>query len=83
MPKTKLQRWEDIISNQLVGRKIVEIRWMTQKEAKESLWDYQPVILILDDGTSIYPMSDDEGNQAGSLYHCGAEQSTIPVMRDR
>ena len=81
MPKTKLQRWEDIISNQLVGRKIVEIRWMTQKEAKESLWDYQPVILILDDGTSIFPMSDDEGNSAGSLYHCGAEQSTIPVMR--
>ena len=85
MPKTKSKKltWEEKISKQLVGRKIVQVRWMTKEEADESYWDYQPVILILDDGTSIFPMSDDEGNQAGSLYHCGAEQSTIPVMRDR
>ena len=44
---------------------------MTKEEADESYWDYQPVILVLDDGTSIFPMSDDEGNSAGSLYHCG------------
>ena len=92
MPKTKSKTherygvtltWEESISKQLVGRKIVEVRWMTKEEADESYWDYQPVILILDDGTSIFPMSDDEGNSAGSLYHCGAEQSTIPVMRER
>ena len=52
MPKTKskTQTWEDKIAKQLVGRKIVEVRWMTPEEANESYWDYQPVLLILDDG---------------------------------
>ena len=52
-----------------------------QEEADESYWDYQPVLLILDDGTALCPMDSDEGNQAGSLAHFGGEQETIPVMR--
>ena len=86
MPKTKSKKltWEEKISKQLVGRKIVEVRWMTPEEANESLWDYQPVILILDDGTSIFPMSDDEGNEASALCVLNNEElSTIPVMRER
>ena len=53
MPKTKSKKltWEEKISKQLVGRKIVQVRWMTKEEADESYWDYQPVILILDEGT--------------------------------
>ena len=48
MPKTKskTQTWEQKISKQLVGRKIVEVRWMTPEEANDSYWDYQPVLLI-------------------------------------
>ena len=85
MPKTKSKKltWEEKISIQLVGRRIVEVRWMTKKEADENYWDYQPVLLILDDGTALCPMSDDEGNNAGSLCHLGGEQETIPVMRER
>ena len=75
--------WEESISKQLVGRKIVEVRWMTKEEADESYWDYQPVLLILDDGTALCPMSDDEGNNAGALCHLGGECETIPVMRER
>ena len=90
MPKTKSkpQTWEQRISKQLVGRKIVEVRWMTKKEADENYWDYQPVLLILDDGTALCPMSDDEGNNAGALCHLGGDkdnyhEETIPVMRER
>ena len=87
MPKTKAkpQTWEEKISKQLVGRKIVEVRWMTKKEADENYWDYQPVLLILDDGTALCPMSDDEGNEAGSIACMGekVEVETIPVMRER
>ena len=74
MPKTKSKKltWEEKISKQLVGRKIVEVRWMTKKEADESCWDYQPILLILD-----------EGNNAGAICHLGGEQETIPVMRER
>ena len=37
MPKTKSKKltWEEKISKQLVGRKIVEVRWMTKEEADE------------------------------------------------
>ena len=86
MPKTKSKKltWEEKISKQLVGRKIVEVRWMTKEEADESYWDYQPVLLILDDGTALCPMSDDEGNEASALCVLNNEElSTIPVMRER
>ena len=77
--------WEESISKQLVGRKIVEVRWMTKEEADESYWDYQPVLLILDDGTALCPMSDCEGNEAGAIACIGdnVEVETIPVMRER
>ena len=83
MPKTKSKKltWEEKISAQLVGRKIVEVRWMPPEEGKESDWDYQPVLLILDDGTALCPMSDSEGNQAGALCHLGGENETIPEFR--
>ena len=87
MPKTKskTQTWEEKISKQLVGRKIVEVRWMTKEEADDSYWDYQPVLLILDDGTALCPMSDDEGNESGAIACMGekVEVETIPVMRER
>ena len=81
--KEKLSKqWEQIISEQLVGKKIVQVRWMTKKEADANYWDYQPVLLILDDGSILCPMSDDEGNNAGSLIHLGGKQERIiPVMR--
>ena len=58
---------------------------MTKEEADESYWDYQPVLLILDDGTALCPMSDDEGNEAGAIACIGdnVEVETIPVMRER
>ena len=74
--------WEQKNSPQLVGKKIVQVRWMTKKEADANYWDYQPVLLILDDGSALCPMSDDEGNNAGSLIHLGGKQERIiPVMR--
>jgi len=84
MPKTKskTQTWEDKIAKQLVGRKIVEVRYMTPEESKESYWYYQPILLILDDGTALCPMSDDEGNEGSAMAVLNNEElSTIPVMR--
>mgnify|MGYP005744829589 CR=1 FL=1 len=47
--------------------------------------DNKETFLILDDGTAICPMSDDEGNEAGSIACMGekVEVETIPVMRER
>ena len=78
-------RWQKKIEKQLCGRTIVSVRYMTPQEAESSYWCYHPILLILDDGTAICPMSDDEGNEAGSIACMGdnVEVETIPVMRER
>ena len=95
MPKTKSSqeireaaettyRWHKKIEKQLCGKKIKSVRYMMPSEAKASGWYYQPILLILDDGTALCPMSDDEGNEASALCVLNNEElSTIPVMRER
>ena len=69
---------------ELCGKKIKSVRYMTPSEAESSGWYYQPILLILDDGTALCPMSDDEGNEASALCVLNNEElSTIPVMRER
>ncbi len=76
MPKTTKEiresaeqtyRWQKKIEKQLCGKKIVAVRYMTPQEAESSGWYYQPLLIIFDDGSAICPMSDDEGNESGSL----------------
>ena len=96
MPKTKstkeireaaeqVYRWQKKIEKQLCGKKIKSVRYMTPSEAESSGWYYQPILLILDDGTALCPMSDCEGNEAGAIACIGdnVEVETIPVMRER
>ena len=94
MPKTTQEireaakqtyRRQKKIEKQLCGRTIVSVRYMTPQEAESSGWYYQPILLILDDGTALCPMSDDEGNESGAIACMGekVEVETIPVMRER
>ena len=76
-------RWHKKIEKQLCGKKIVAVRYMTPQEAASSGRYYQPIMLIVDDGTALCPAADDELNNAGSLVHFGGEQEVIPVMRER
>jgi hypothetical protein len=57
-------RWERMLQP-LVGRTIVAVRYMNAADLDAAMWDRAPVVLSLDDGTHIYPSSDDEGNDAG------------------
>ena len=93
MPKTSQEireaaeqtyRWQKKIEKQLCNKKIVAVRYMRPDEAESSGWFYQPILLILDDGTALCPMSDDEGNEGSALAVLNNEElSTIPVMRER
>ena len=51
------------------GRTIVKVRKMTVDECEEQDW-YGPAscVLVLDNGTILYPSSDEEGNQGGALF---------------
>ncbi len=56
-----------------IGRKITGVRGMTKSEIERNGWDDwhplrpAPTVLQLDDGSILYTMSDEEGNDAGVL----------------
>jgi len=52
---------------ELIGRKIVCVRPITEQEREDEGWDNDhsaTSVIELDNGTLIYPSSDDEGNSA-------------------
>ena len=52
----------------IIGRTITAVRYMTQDELDDLDWRGPVPILILDDGTEILAARDDEGNDAGRLW---------------
>ena len=75
-----INQWTKEASKLLLNKTIVEVRYMTNKEQAAMYWDFKPIILILNDGTAIYPSCDDEGNGAGALFTTDAKLHTIPVI---
>lgn len=74
------KQWLTKIKKALLDRKITEIRYLTQAEANDLGWGARAVVLVLDNGTQIYPSQDDEGNNAGALFTTDESLPTIPVM---
>lgn len=73
--------WEKKIAKLLVGKKIVETRYLTEEESEQSGWYNKPLMIVLDDGTQLVPMMDDEGNAGGAMATNLKDLPTIPVMR--
>ena len=73
--------WTGIAQAQLLGKKIVEVRYLSQEEADDLGWDERCVVIHLDDGNLILPSRDDEGNGAGSLFTNNEKNPTLPVLR--
>lgn len=74
--------WTEKAKKWLVGCKVVDVRYMSKKEARNHGWSHRPVVLVLDNGTMIYPSKDDEGNDAGTMFGSSAtgEDRTLPVL---
>jgi hypothetical protein len=72
--------WENLIADELVGRKIVSVRYWTQAEADFEDWYQRPVQIELDNGYVLIPMRDDEGNDGGSIATNIEALPTIPVL---
>lgn len=51
----------------LVGLKIAKVLPMTDKEVGQLAWHQGGVIIMLEDGTTVLPMRDPEGNGPGHL----------------
>lgn len=52
----------------LIGKKIVSILPMTQGDLDDFGWYGKHHKIVLEDGTQMIASSDEEGNDAGSLY---------------
>ena len=74
--------WTDIASKQLLGLRIVKVRYMSAEEAEEMGWVSRPVVLQLSNGNVIFPSSDDEGNDGGAIFTNDETDGVLPVLRD-
>ena len=86
------KQWTNKITNLLVGREIISVRYMTDKEVEELGWYSKSICLLLRDvrpinkkgdrrpDVIIYPSMDDEGNNAGAILTTDDDLCTIPVI---
>ena len=70
----------DLISKNLVGRKITKVEYIPTEEMKENMWYKRPISILLDDEHWITPIMDDEGNDGGAMCTTIKELGTIPVI---
>jgi hypothetical protein len=74
------KRWTKICQKNLVGKKIIQVRYMNQKELDDLGWDQTPLVIFFNDGSYMFPSQDDEGNDGGSLFTSFKDLPTIPVI---
>ena len=69
------------VQEHLVGKTITDVVLMNPSQADQEFgWYNRPIIILLDDGTTLIPMSDDEGNSAGSIATNIEDIEVIPSV---
>lgn len=85
-PAQMTKRWVKYGRKHLKGRTIKNVRYMEPNESDGLMWHSRSIVLELDNGTLLYPSSDDEGNNAGTLFgnakdkDGNPEDLTFPVL---
>ena len=76
------QKWSNRFKN-LLGKRIVGVRYLTKEETDASGWYSSPIVIELDDGSALIPQRDDEGNDGGALWiaNSNCSEDLIPVIR--
>ncbi len=64
----------------LKGKTIKRVEYFTDVEMNELGWHRNPAIIIFTDGTFLYGMRDDEGNDGGSIYYAGDTNDTNEII---
>ena len=72
--------WTERCKKHLVGKKIVQVRYLNKKEMDDLGWEQIPLVIFFDDGGYMFPSQDDEGNDGGSLFTSFKDLPTIPVI---
>ena len=78
--------WDTIATDFLVGKTIKQARYLFKEEMDNCFGEDEggaykvPLIIEFTDGSWIFPMSDDEGNDGGALATSSQEEPTLPVI---
>jgi hypothetical protein len=72
--------WASRAAKQLVGRRVVQVRYMSDEEVEEMGWGDAALVIVFDDNSFIAAMRDDEGNGAGAYLTSWDDLDTIPVI---
>ena len=70
-----------IAKENLVGKVIKQVRYMTDAEKESFYWNKGGIVIILHDGTMIMSSSDDEMNDAATMHiFTKGKQLTLPSI---
>ena len=72
--------WEKLCRDFLIGKTIKKVRYMTEQESTNSGFYKRPLVIEFQDGSWIFAMADDEGNDGGAYATSNGDLDTIPVM---
>ena len=74
--------WAQRFKN-LIGKRIVGVRYLTKEETEANYWYSSPIVIELSGGMALIPQSDDEGNDGGALWIANSKckEDLIPVIR--
>ena len=61
------QQWKNRLSPEILGQRIVRVRYMTKTEAEDWGWYSCPLMMMLENGTWLIHSKDDENNDGGAL----------------
>jgi len=76
--------WTVKAQDALVGKTVVETRYLTKVEMEGLGWSESVLVIIFNDGTMLFPSMDDEGNGGGALFGQDPKgrDLTFPVIRN-
>ena len=74
--------WNAKAKKVLLGKTIVSVNYMTEKDAENLGWYKIPIVFKLSDGSVCYLSCDDEGNDGGALFYSDKNgvHDELPVL---
>jgi hypothetical protein len=74
--------WNAKARKVLLGKTIVSVNYMTEKDAENLGWYKRPIVFKLSDGSVCYLSCDDEGNDGGALFYSDKDgvHDELPVL---
>ena len=81
MSKSTEAIWVAKALEYLKGKTVETVEYMSDDEMDGMMWNMKPLCIKFTDGTWIFPMCDDEGNDGGALaWYKGGKTDTLPVI---